>query len=69
MFLRDTDLVIKICQFMATITNAENLKQYDSTIFRIVEQMFAFTLGTNFIRKVKNVSPNFNQNASKCFTL
>ena len=54
---------------MATITNAENLKQYDRTIFRIVEQMFAFTLGTNFIRKGKNVSPNFNQNASKCFTL
>ena len=43
---------------MATTTNAENLQQYKSRFYLIVEQIPAFPFSTNLIRKVENLSPN-----------
>ena len=43
---------------MTTIRNAEDLRQY-KRLSMIVEQILAFTLSTNLLREVKNVSPNF----------
>ena len=43
---------------MTTTTNAENLRQYKTTFSLTVEQMLAFPLDTNLVRKVKNLSPN-----------
>ena len=47
---------------MTTTTNAENVRQYKTTFSLIVEQMLAFPLDTNLVRKVKNLSPNFQTN-------
>ena len=57
-FLCDKDLVIKICKIMTTTTNAENLCQYKSRYSPIVEHILAFASSTNFVREVKNLSPN-----------
>ena len=46
---------------MTTATNAENLRQYKSKFFLIVEQILAFAWSTNFIREVKNLSRNFKR--------
>ena len=46
---------------MTTTTNAENLRQYKRRFPMIVEQILAFPLSTNLVRKVKNLSPNFKQ--------
>ena len=37
------------------------LKKYKSKFSLIVEQIRAFPLSTNFVRKVKNLSPNFKR--------
>ena len=41
---------------MATSTNIENLPQYKSAFYLIVEQKMAFTSSNNLARKVKNFS-------------
>ena len=46
---------------MTTTTNAENARQYKIRFSLIVEQILAFPLSDNFIRKVKNLSPNFKR--------
>ena len=46
---------------MATATNAENLRQYKSRFYLIVEQILAFDSSTKLVREVKNLSPNFKQ--------
>ena len=43
---------------MTTTTNAENLCQYKSRYSPIVEHILAFASSTNFVREVKNLSPN-----------
>ena len=54
---------------MTTTTNVENLPQYKSRFLLIKEQMLAFASGTNWIAKVKNLSPNFKRIPEWCFTL
>ena len=39
-------------------TNAENLPQYKSRSYLIVEQTLAFASSTNLITEVKSLSPN-----------
>ena len=51
-------LFIKICKIRTTTTNAENLWQYKSRHSPIVEHILAFASSTNFVREVKNLSPN-----------
>ena len=46
---------------MTTKTNAENLQQYKSRFYFIVDRMLAFDLSTNLVRKVKNLPPNFKE--------
>ena len=46
---------------MKTTTNAENLRQYKSRFSLIIEQILAFPLNTNLVRKVENLSPNFKR--------
>ena len=46
---------------MTTSTNAEILRQYKSRFSLIVEQILAFTWGTNLFREFKNLSPNFKR--------
>ena len=46
---------------MTTRKNAENLRKYKSRFSLTAEQIMAFPLRTNLIRKVKNLSPNFKQ--------
>ena len=43
------------------ITNAENLRQYKSRFFLILEQILAFVSSTNLVKEVKNLPPNFKQ--------
>ena len=40
---------------LATTTNAENLRQYESRFSLIVEQILAFASSTNMVREVKTV--------------
>ena len=40
---------------LATTTNAENLRQYESRFSLIVEQILAFASSTNLVREVKTV--------------
>ena len=60
-FLCETDLVIRICQFISATTNSENLQQYKLRFSLITEQVLAFTLHPNIVSDVKNLSPNFSQ--------
>ena len=60
-FLCETDLVIKMCYFMTATTNAENLQQYKIRFFLIAEKILAIASLPNIIRKVKKLSPNFEQ--------
>ena len=46
---------------MTTITNAENLHQLSSRFALNVEQILAFTLNPNMVRKVENLPPNFKR--------
>ena len=60
MFLCDVGLVIKICyKNMTTTINAENLRQYKSRVFLVIEQILVFALNTNLIMEVENLPPNF----------
>ena len=54
---------------MTAITDAESLRQYKSRFSLIMEQILAFTWGTNLVREVKNLSSNFKQIALRCLTL
>ena len=63
MFLCDTDLAIKIrydndnkCQRPKSKKTYHNIK-IDFSL--LVEQIFTFALSTDFVIKVKNLSPNF----------
>ena len=46
---------------MTTITNAKNLRQYETRFFFIVEKKLAFASSVNLAGEVKNVSPNFKR--------
>ena len=46
---------------MTATTNVENLQQYRSRFSFIVKKILAFASGANFVRKVKNLSPNFKR--------
>ena len=50
-------------------TNTENLQQYKSKFSLILEQIPGFTLTSNLVKGVKNLSPNFKQTASRGFML
>ena len=52
---------------MTKATNAENMRQYKSRFSFIVEQILAFTLSTNLVRKVKNFVPKFQTNCTTTF--
>ena len=54
---------------MTTTTNSENFRQYESRFPLIVEQVLAFALVSNLLRKVKNVFPFFKRIAERCFKL
>ena len=54
---------------MTAATNAENLRQLKSRFSLIVEQVLAFSSRTNFVRKVKNLTPNFKRITLRCFKL
>ena len=54
---------------MATTTNAENLRQYKDRFPLIVEQILAFPLSTNLVRKAKNLPPSFKRIEQRGFTL
>ena len=42
---------------MTAMTNAENLQYDKRKFYLIVEKILAFALSTNFVRKIKNLSP------------
>ena len=44
-----------------TKTSAENVRQYKSRYPLIVEWILTFLSSTNFVRKVKNMPPNFKK--------
>ena len=44
---------------MTTTINAENLRQYKSRVFLVIEQILVFALNTNLIMEVENLPPNF----------
>ena len=46
---------------MTTTRNAENLRQYKSRFYSIVEQTLTFASGTNLVSEVKNFSPDFKR--------
>ena len=46
---------------MTATTNAENLRQYKIRFFLIAEKILAFASHPNIVRKVKKLSPNFEQ--------
>ena len=46
---------------MTATTNAENLQQYKIRFFLIAEKILAIASLPNIIRKVKKLSPNFEQ--------
>ena len=46
---------------MTTITNAENLRHNENTFSLAEKQIMAFTSSANLVRRVRNVSPNFEQ--------
>ena len=46
---------------MMTKTSAENVRQYKSGYPLIVEWILNFLSSTNFVRKVKNMFPNFKK--------
>ena len=46
---------------MTTTINVENFHQYKSRFSVTVEQILAFALTTNLVRKVKNLSPISNK--------
>ena len=54
---------------MTTLTNAEILQQYKSRLPLIVEQIQPFTLSTNFVREVKNLSLTSQRIVKRSFTL
>ena len=46
---------------MTTTTNAENLQQYKSRFYLIVEEILAFASSSNLVREVENLSSTFKQ--------
>ena len=46
---------------MTATTNAENLRKFQIRFFLIAEKILAFASHPNIIRKVKKLSPNFEQ--------
>ena len=46
---------------MAEITNAENLRQYQSRFSLIAEQITALASNTSLVREVKTISPNLKE--------
>ena len=42
---------------MTPATNAENLKYHERKFYLIVDEILCFVSSTNFVRKVKNLSP------------
>ena len=44
---------------MTTTANIKNLQHCKSIFSLIVRQMLAFTLSTDLVREVNNLSPNF----------
>ena len=62
-------LLLRVCLIMTTTKNAENFCQEKSRISLIVEQILAFNLNTNLVRKVKNLSPNLKRNTQQSFSL
>ena len=57
-FLCETDLLMKIIEFMIATTNAENLPQYQIRFSLIVKYIKAFPSSPSMIREVKNLAPN-----------
>ena len=47
---------------MTIATSFENFCQHKSRFSLIVEQILAFALTTNLVRKTKNLSPSFKRN-------
>ena len=58
LYLYETDIVIRTCQFMSATTNVENLPQYKIRFSLITEQVLAFPLHPNMVSEVENLSPN-----------
>ena len=54
---------------MTTTTNAENLRQCKSRFSLIVEQILVLAASINLVREVKNLFPDSNRLAQRCFTL
>ena len=46
---------------MTAATNTENLQQFKSRFFFIVEQIMAFPSSLDMVQEVKNMSANFKQ--------
>ena len=46
---------------MTTATNVQNLRQHKNKVFFDCRADSGFTSGTNLIREIKNLAPNFKQ--------
>ena len=46
---------------MKTTTHTENLRQYKSRSYKIVEHILAFASNSNLLTEVKDLSPNFKR--------
>ena len=52
-----------------TSIDADSLQQYKSRCSLLVEHTLPFTLSTNLVKEVQNLSPHIKRIAEQCFTL